>query len=884
MKKNIFFLLVLCIVASCATKTKRPEQRSKFMKGFSTYYNTLFNAKDALNNEFETRDKAHKDNFYAPFIPILTYEDQPLGSDLGQSAAFAENSMKMAEVNRPQNNTPGRGGPPGMPGNPMAGGTGTPTLSGAVNGAMDKMGLGKGAENEPEQKGATTLEIAEAKALKAINKYSVIRNGEEKNKQIFDAYMILAQARIYRGKSLDALDALNYVFTRMKDDKRIPLARIYQGLAYAQIKDYHKAQDVFAKVKSEKMSKDHEKLLSIYQAEAFLDEGKKEEAVKELDHAFEVNSNRKLKSRIAFLRGQVLENLNQNEKARESFMAAYKYANDFEFEVKSQIEIAKTFNGKGDYSGAKKYLEDISKKGTYGSRKNEFYYALGLMANKAGKKEEAQEYFRKSLKEQVSDGQIRGLAYYEIGKSYLDKNDYIGAGAYYDSALAVMTYEPSKVLLADQSIYIKKISKNYYLIKKNDSILKLAKMSTEQKTDFFTKYIAKLKVKEEKEEIERRRAERAKGFDTGDYSSTSIFANSSNSFEDFGVATKGFYFANTGTVSKGASTFKQTWGERALIDNWRFSKKMATIDDMKNDALGTTSAPNPRRFEPAFYIEQLPTDIAKLDQLKKDRDTASLGLGVMYQNYFTNTPLATKTLYDLVDVKPEEKVMLQALYEIFAMNYEKNPQAADRAKQILLTDYPYSSYAEFARNPKSSNFVKSSADVEGQYKQAFALYEAEKFGESRDIIDKTIQQFPKDALVPKLYLLNAFNTGKSSGKEVMILQLEQIALNYAKTPEGIKAKEMLNYLKSDLSFQATDNKGNEMPKNPSNLVNGVPNQQPMQSQPGNGVGIPQNPGSTQMNNPQPIQPSSGNINRPQKKPNNTMPQMQNQNSVPAKPQ
>jgi hypothetical protein len=43
----------------------------------------------------------------------------------------------------------------------------------------------------------------------------------------------------------------------------------------------------------------------------------------------------------------------------------------------------------------------------------------------------------------------------------------------------------------------------------------------------------------------------------------------------------------------------------------------------------------------------------------------------MYQNYFTNTPLATKTLYDLVDVKPEEKVMLQALYEIFAMNYEK---------------------------------------------------------------------------------------------------------------------------------------------------------------------------------------------------------------------
>lgn len=799
----------MCIVASCATKTKKPEQRSKFMKGFNTYYNTLFNAKDALNSEFTSRDKEHKDNFYAPYIPILTFEDQPLGSDLGQSTAFAENSMKMAEVTRSSSERGAPGMPPGMPG---AQGNATP-----------------GMPDELQNKGATTLEIAEAKAQKAINKYSVIRNGEEKNKKIFDAYMILVQSRIYQNKAVQALDALNYVFTHMKDDKRLPLARIYQGVAYAQIKDYHKANETFAKLKGEDINKSYAKLLSIYHSEALLDAGKLEEAGAELDRAFELNSDRKLKSRIAYLRGQVSENMGQNDKARESFTQAYKYANDFEFEVKSQIAIAKTFNGKGDYNGAKNYLEGISKKGTYGSRKNEFYYALGLMANKAGKKDEAQEFFKKSLFEKVSDPQVRGLTYYEIGKSYLEKNDYIGAGTYYDSALTVMTYEPSKILLKDQSEYIKKISKNYYLIKKNDSILSLAKMNDAQKTDFFLKYIAKLKAKEEKEEQERIRAERSKGFDSGDYNANSIFANNANSFEDFGVTTKGFYFSNTGTISKGTSSFKQIWGDRALADNWRYSKKMATIEDMKNEALGVTSAPNPRRFEPTYYIEQIPTDQEKLGQLKKDRDTASLGLGVMYQNYFTNTPLATKTLYDLVDVKPEEKVMLQALYEIFAMNHQKNPQASERAKQILLTDYPYTSYAEFARNPKNNSFVKSSEDVESEYKKAYALYESEKFGESRDIIDQTIQKYPKDALVPKFHLLNAFNTGKTSGKEVMILQLEQIALNYSKTPEGIKAKEMLNYLKSELSFQATDNKGNSLQQQPQmptqpvqDMNNGIP--------------------------------------------------------------
>ncbi|UMQ40663.1 tetratricopeptide repeat protein [Chryseobacterium sp. Y16C] len=842
MKKKILFLLTSCIVISCGMKVKKPEQRSKFLKGFSTYYNTLFNAKDALNSEFEIRDKAHKDNFYAPYIPILTFEDQPLGSDLGQSAAFAENSMKMGGINgrgegsrTAPNQSQGIPGMAGIPGNPQD-------------------------PNQAAPKGATALEIAEAKALKAINKYSVIKNGEEKNKTIFDAYMILAQSRIYQNKSLEALDALNYVFSNMKGDKRLPLAYIYQGLAYSQMKNYNKAHEIFARLKDEKISKDYQKLLTIYHSESLLDAGRKEEAVKELDLAYEVNTNRKLKSRIAYLRGQVLENLGQNEKARESFLAAYKYANDFEFEVKSQIAVAKTFNGKGDYSGARKYLEDISKKGTYASRKNEFYYALGLMANKAGKTDEAQQFFRKSLKEKVSDQQLRGLTYYEIGKGYLDKNDYIGAGIYYDSALAVMTYQPSKILLQDQSSYIKKISKNYYLIKKNDSIIALAKMSPDQKTDFFTKYIAKIKAKEEKEELERRRAERNKGFDTGDYNSTSIFANSSNSFEDFGVAAKGFYFANTGTVSKGTSAFRQTWGDRALSDNWRYSKKMATLEDMKNEALGTTSVPNPRRFETAYYIEQIPSDIS---QLKKDRDTASLGLGIMYQNYFTNTPLATKTLYDLVEVKPEEKVMLQALYEIFAMNYEKNPQAAERAKQILLTDYPYTSYAEFVRNPKSNTFVKSSEDVENKYKEAFALYEAEKFAESKAILDQAIQQYPKDALIPKLYLLNAFNSGKANGKEVMILQLEQIALNYTKTPEGIKAKEMLNYLKSDIKFQPTDNKGNAVPQN---KINNVPPQQPN-------------------NAPQQIGTLNEGNSKPTKKPNNR-PGMQapNTSPVPAKPQ
>ena len=578
--------------------------------------------------------------------------------------------------------------------------------------------------------------------------------------------------------------------------------------------------------------------------------GKKEDAVNELENAYAVNKNRKLRSRIAFLRGQILANLGKNEEARESFVSAYKNANNFEFEVKSQIEIAKTFNGKDDdYEGAKEYLENISKKGTYASRKNEFYYALGLMANKAGKKDEAKAFFAQSLKEKISDPQIRGLNYFEIGKAYFDDSDYLSAGAYYDSALAVMNYEPSKILLQEQSKNIKQVTANYYLIKKNDSILALTKMPETERIAYFNKVIDAIKIKEQKEELERVRAERSKGFDTGDYNANSLFASNTGGFQDFGEAKGGFYFANTTTVSRGESTFKQLWGNRALNDNWRTSARGSSIEDMKSQAMGISSAPDPRRLEPSFYIEKIPTDMQEILSLKKARDTATLGLGRMYESFFSDTPLATKTLYDLADSPPEEEVKLQALYQIFAINYEKNPSAAERAKQMILTEFPYTSYAEFVKNPKNNSFAKSSEEVEKAYAQAFDLYATEKYDESKALVESALEKYPKDALVPKFSLLNAFNSGKIAGKEIMILQLEQIALNYARTVEGQKAIEMLKYLKSDLVLETTDQEGNKLNNTPQNLQN--PTQQNQ---------IPDPPQSGKFNSSSPQSPTESRMN------------------------
>jgi hypothetical protein len=174
-EKEYFIPFNICIVASCATK-QEAGATIQFLKGFSTYYNTLFNAKDALNQSLQTRDKGHKDNFYAPYIPILTYEDQPLGSDLGS----LQHLQKIHENGGVGGNRQGSRKPPN-----------------SLRNAWNVWYTRKCRILIKSPKGANTGNCR-SKSFKGNQQIFCNQKWRRKNKQIFDAYMILAQARIYQ--------------------------------------------------------------------------------------------------------------------------------------------------------------------------------------------------------------------------------------------------------------------------------------------------------------------------------------------------------------------------------------------------------------------------------------------------------------------------------------------------------------------------------------------------------------------------------------------------------------------------------------------------------------------------------------------------------------
>ena len=68
------------------------------MKGFFSYYNTLFNGKEALQSELNAREKAHKDDFYQGYITLLPFEESSESLEKNAISDFTNSSQRNVSV------------------------------------------------------------------------------------------------------------------------------------------------------------------------------------------------------------------------------------------------------------------------------------------------------------------------------------------------------------------------------------------------------------------------------------------------------------------------------------------------------------------------------------------------------------------------------------------------------------------------------------------------------------------------------------------------------------------------------------------------------------------------------------------------------------------
>lgn len=636
---------------------------------------------------------------------------------------------------------------------------------------------------------------AEEKATKAIQKHSILIDGQQYNYQMDEAFLLLGKARYYDQRFVPALDAFNYILSNYDSSSTIVNTRVWKAKTQLRMDYSELALKNLEKLLKEYKELDDENLVSVSAtlAQAYINLEKPDSAIAAIAVAAEKTKNHEQRGRFLFIKGQLYDGMEMTDSANVAFdeIIALKRRTPRVYRIHAFMEKGKNFDYEnGDLAAQLKLLNHIAENRENRPYLDNIYYQLGEYYFATDSVDTSMVYYNKSLRENGTDTYLNSRNYLVLGNINFDRAEYKEAGAYYDSTLiniAENTREYRKLQkkrdnLDDVILYED-------IAVKNDSILNLVAMSEAERLAYFKEYTEKNKTRALEEALTL--LEESKKADQNTGAGEFFEQNKPGSQQNAG----GFYFYDPTQVAYGKLSFKKIWGDRKLQDNWRTDDSKSGNKDSEKEEEELTEeavlaglAADPQ-YDPATYIAKIPNDPAQIDSLKSERDFAYYQLGVIYKEKFQEYELAANKLEALLTNQPEERLILPSkynLYKIYSITGET--QKANRWKQDILTNHADSRYAAIILNPTEYDAGEDSP--EAVYERVYEKYLAQEFQTVIDTSAVLIFKFTGDPIVPKFELLKATAIGRVQGFEAYKTALNEVALNYPLSEEGKKAQQL----------------------------------------------------------------------------------------------
>ena len=682
-------------------------------------------------------------------------------------------------------------------------------------------------ELQPGQKSQNAnFALSEEKARKAIQKRSMNIGGKEKNSQIDEAHILLGKSRYYEQRFVPALEAFNYILFKYPESDKIYEAKIWREKTNMRLDNDALAVQNLRKLLKEIKFKDQIFAdANAALAQAFINLEEKDSAVAKIKLARDYTKSKEEKARYRFILGQLYEKLNYKDSAFASYQtvidmkrkspkgyvihAHERQSSQFDYATGDSIAFLKKY---------KKLFEDRENR----PHLDQLNYQMALFYDNQEKTKQAESYYKKSLRRNSADQYLVASDYRNLAKINFDNAKYRDAGMYFDSTLTRLTPRTREFnSIRKKRENLNDVIKYETIVQQNDSILNIVSLSKSDQIGFYEDYISKIKKSDEaKAKIEKLAAQKAERLakDSGDNNSDiekinggasqmqksmDGFAKDAAKQPNFGPKnmsnTNEFYFYNLQTVAYGKLEFKKKWGNRPFKNNWRLSGDQIkggaeTIADEKTDNATADETSDDKTVNPKystdFYINQLPTDAKIIADLDKDRNFAYYQLGVIYKEKFKEYQLAAIKLEQLLVNKPEERLVLPAMYNLFKIYEIINKEKAIAMQTKIITEYPMSRYAQILSNPNAKETLAANSP-EIIYANLYKRYENGKLFDVLEQATAAIDQFTGEEIVSKFELLKANTVGKLQGLEAFKKALNFVALNYPNAEEGKSAEQLL---------------------------------------------------------------------------------------------
>ncbi len=525
------------------------------------------------------------------------------------------------------------------------------------------------------------------------------------------------------------------------------------------------------------------------------------EAIPQLEKALSLTSKRPDKARINYILGQLYSETGMHEKALASFAKAEKLKPAYEMVFNAQINQYKeqlalgTITPDDLHSDMKRMLRDI-KNDDY---RDQIYFMMGDIALQKNNIPEAIGYLQQGINASKKGTAHKSEQYLKIANLFYDREDYINAYAYYDSAsVGYPKTKPFSAFIVKRRDNLKDIAANLKTIALNDSLLRLSQLSPEEQEAF-----AKKLIKQRKKDKQQNAPNTTAIFDPKMQGpgANKIGLRGQNSLPTIGGSKPSSFFAyNEKALKDGKKQFDQKWGSRPLVDNWRYKSQISGAGSIAD---GTDEDPINQLFISKSEIEDVLKEIPNDESSKKVANDeiakALMQLGKLYPENIDRYDKGIASLEDLLRRYPNSGFEPEAYYRLyFAYIAIGNQPKADYYAGLLKDKFKGNPYAVYFTNPEMIQKKKDEANqLNIYYAQTYDSLMARNYAAAYRMSSQSDSLFSrKNELRPKFMLITAMSTGNLKGKKAYVDALNDLVKQYPNTDEERRAKEMLRLLGS----------------------------------------------------------------------------------------
>ncbi len=498
----------------------------------------------------------------------------------------------------------------------------------------------------------------------------------------------------------------------------------------------------------------------------------------------------------------------------------------------------KGLGAKGDYIQKNlDALKRMARKEIYEPYLDVIYYVAAEMELERNNKAAARVLYKKCIEHANGLGYNRDRAFLKLGWIFMDDKMYPEAKYAYDSINAGNpNIADSLKILLDRKQALSRIVPQILIIRRQDSLQKIAEMTPEERDAYIKKMLRAYRRKQGLKEEEFNGGSGGYGFSTNN---TAFDKPNSNS-------TGEWYFYNQAVKAKGYNDFKSKWGNRPNVDNWQVQSMINTnitglspannlrISGLEPPGANGVGAPAGNQLTAQSLLEALPLTPEKMQKSRDSVENALFILGKSLQDYLSDYHSALKA-YDTLESRfPETRFYQESLFNQYHCYIHLNDSAnAARILALMKEKFPSGRYLALIENPtKGPEDLPVRTLATKAYEQVYENFLEGNFDEAAAEKLKLDSIYGQKYWTPQLLYIEALyyihyrydSIGKSTlNKIITTYQGTAIAANAKNVLRVLNERERIeNYLRNlHVTRMPEDSiariaNGNKQPANPAN--------------------------------------------------------------------